>query len=292
MTAPVRSPCAPHFYRGDTAWQVATFLRDFAPVERPLRPVAGVVPHAGWSYSGGTAARVFRNLADKRGLGDGAGVSFVLLGAVHAGHVRRPAVYPAGAWRVPGGTVRVDDALAAALVAGAEGLVGASTDAHAGEHSIEVQVPLLHELLPAARIVPLAVPPTRDAVAVGRAVGTVAQGWPDGTVIVVGTTDLTHYGPHYGFVPAGEGPAAQAWMEANDRRIIERATALDAPGVLEEAATHRNACGAGALAATIAAARAMGAREGVLVEYTTSHAVRPDEEFSMAVGYAGLLFGS
>jgi len=295
MTAPhpLRDPCATGFYRGDPRRQVASFLSDFVPVERPARPVAGVVPHAGWVYSGRTAARVFRNLAEKRALGDGAGVTFVLLGAVHRWGVRQPAVYPAGAWRTPGGAVAVDADLAAALVeSGREARLVASADAHEDEHSIEVQVPLLHEVLPAARIVPVAMPPTRDALAVGRVIGEVAARWKDATVLVVGTTDLTHYGLDYGFAPAGSGPPAEAWMAANDRRMIERARALDAAGVLAEAAEHHNACGAGAVAGTIAAARALGADEGVLVEYTTSHAVRPDEVFSMAVGYAGLLFGS
>lgn len=292
MTPAVRQPCAPHFYRGDPARQVAQFLKDFQPVERPARPVAGAVPHAGWMYSGRTAARVFRNIAEKRGLGDGSGVTFVLFGAVHVGRFRHAAVYPDGAWRTPGGAVAVDAALAEAIVAAAGGLITVSPDAHEGEHSIEVQVPLLHELLPAARIVPIAAPPTRDAPEVGRAVGAVAARWEAGPVLVVGTTDLTHYGLNYGFAPAGFGPSAQAWMEANDRRLIDRAQALDAPGVLEEAAAHHNACGPGALAATIAAAQAMGADEGGLVEYTTSHAARPDEEFTMAVGYAGLLFGT
>jgi hypothetical protein len=294
MSAPhtLREPCAPGFYRGDPGRQVAAFLRDFVPSERPARPVAGLVPHAGWVYSGRTAARVFRNLAEKRGLGDGAGVTFVLLGAVHRWGVRQPAVYPGGAWRTPDGVVAVDADLAAALLdAGREARLVASAEAHDDEHSIEVQVPLLRELLPAARIVPVALPPTAEAPAAGRVIGEVAARWSDATVLVVGTTDLTHYGASYGFAPAGQGPPAEAWMAANDHRIIERATGMDAGGVLAEAAQHHNACGAGAVAATIAAARALGAAEGVLVEYTTSHAVRPDEPFSMAVGYAGILYG-
>lgn len=292
MTAPLRMPCASGFYRGDTEGQLGAFLADFTPVDRPTHPVAGVVPHAGWFYSGRVAARIFRNLAERRALGDGEGVTVVLFGAVHSGYVRRASVFPGGAWRTPLGDVAVDRTLAEVVVAESGGLVSASTDAHAGEHSIEVQVPMIRHILPRARILPVATPPSSEAPEVGEAVGRVAKAWDGGAVLVVGTTDLTHYGPDYGFAPAGTGPAAEAWMRENDRRIIGRAIALDARGALAEAAANRNACGAGALAATIAAARAMGADEGVLVDYTTSHDVRPESAFTMAVGYAGFLFGT
>ena len=79
-------------------------------------------------------------------------------------------------------------------------------------------------------------------------------------------------------------------MEDNDRRIIERAEQLDAEGVLAEALSNHNACGGGAFAAGVAAAKDLGASRGVLLRYTTSHDVMPEGPFRMAVGYAGMLF--
>lgn len=60
--------------------------------------------------------------------------------------------------------------------------------------------------------------------------------------------------------------------------------------IVREARENRNACGSGALAATVAAAEAMGANKGHLLEYTTSHDVMPEGEFRMAVGYAGIVY--
>ena len=60
--------------------------------------------------------------------------------------------------------------------------------------------------------------------------------------------------------------------------------------IVPEAGRNMNACGAGAMAATVAAARALGCAGGLTVEYTTSYDVVPDREFRMAVGYVGMIF--
>ena len=65
---------------------------------------------------------------------------------------------------------------------------------------------------------------------------------------------------------------------------------MHAEELVPEAARHQNACGPGALAAAVAAARTLGAERGRLVDYTTSYDVVPEPVFRMAVGYAGLLF--
>ena len=83
-------------------------------------------------------------------------------------------------------------------------------------------------------------------------------------------------------------------MNRNDRRIIDLALQFQAEKAVPEAQAHSNACGAGAIAATVAAAKAMGAEKAALVQYTTSHDVfnEPPDDYSLAVGYAGIIFGS
>jgi len=105
-----------------------------------------------------------------------------------------------------------------------------------------------------------------------------------------GSTDLTHYGDAYSFTPAGYGPNAYQWMRENDAQLLRLVEQMRASEILREASHHHNACGAGSLAATVEAARVMGAERGYLLEYTTSYDVRAESEFSMAVGYAGVLF--
>ena len=69
-------------------------------------------------------------------------------------------------------------------------------------------------------------------------------------------------------------------------------TALEmrAEDVAPEAARSQSACGAGAIAATVAAARALGAQKGFLLEHTTSYDVQPDGGADTFVGYAGIIF--
>ncbi|HOG48192.1 MAG TPA: AmmeMemoRadiSam system protein B [Anaerolineae bacterium] len=248
------------------------------------RFVAGLVPHAGWAYSGPTAARAFAALA-----AGGAPQTVVFFGAVHAWGVRRPALYARGAWHTPLGPLPVDEAMAAEILREAGGEVAASEQAHSEEHSIEVQLPFVAYLWPKAAIVPLMVPPSAGAAAVGEAVARAVQ--PRGhAVYLVGSSDLTHYGPNYGIVPRGAGPEALAWAKENDQRLLDDVVHLRAEAIVERANADRSACGGGAIAATVAAARALGATEGRILEHTTSYDVRPTGTPRDFVGYASVVF--
>jgi AmmeMemoRadiSam system protein B len=187
------------------------------------------------------------------------------------------------------GEVSVDEELALGLLAGLKDELAADPHAHAQEHSLEVQLPFIKYFFPGAKIVPIRIAANSGAAALGAKIG--EQLKKSGKkVAVIGTTDLTHYGDTYGFSPAGYGEKAYAWMQNNDLRIIKLALSLEADAIVAEAAAHYNACGAGAMAATVAAAAAMGAQRGIQLEYTTSHAVSGEKDFYMGVGYAGLIF--
>jgi hypothetical protein len=213
----------------------------------------------------------------------------VLFGAVHVRGVRRPALYPEGAWWTPVGTVEVDADLAREIGEAAGAHLASDPGAHDGEHSLEVQVPFIRRLFPDARIVPILVPPGEDAVPLGERVGALLAGREG--VAFLGSTDLTHYGPRYGFTPVGSGPEALRWAkEENDRSMIDLVRALRAEEVLSDFRRRHNACGPGAIAAAVAAARAQGAREVSLLEHITSAEVRPEWGGEDFVGYAGIVF--
>jgi AmmeMemoRadiSam system protein B len=257
------------------------------PDDLPGRLFGGLVPHAGWVYSGRLAAMTFKAL-----LADGGIQTVVLLGADHTGMVRAGEVWPAGAWETPLGKAAVDEELAAELLKGCD-LLRANPAAHAHEHSLEVQVPILQVLAPEAKIVPIAVPPTSDAVTIGKAVGEVLADKASGRVVVVGSTDLTHHGGHFGN-PGGHGEKSEAFGRANDRRMLDLIEAMDAEAVVPEALGHHNACGAGAVAAAVAAAKAMGATVGRILAYTNSyeivHKQAPYDLDDTTVGYASVVF--
>jgi AmmeMemoRadiSam system protein B len=252
----------------------------------PDRPLGGVVPHAGWFFSGKVAARVIAALAARR-----QPKTIVLFGAVHSWRVGQAAVYDAGRWATPIGEMGIDEALARRVTE--KGRIAADPAAHQHEHSIEVQVPFVQHLLPDAKILPILVPPTDQAPEVGRVVAeTVRDEGVDAAF--VGSTDLTHYGPRYDYCPVGSDEKALAWAkDVNDRRFIDLMLSLDAESVVAEAQAHHNACGSGAVAATLSACRELGAAKGVLLEHTTSNEVMRKEGMGPsadAVGYAGVLF--
>ena len=260
------------------------FLKSFDPPELPGRVVAGIVPHAGWYYSGRTAARVFSSIKSRR-----SPRTFILLGTVHVPGVRTNSLFSEGEWVTPLGSLKVDETLAERLLDLMPEILIPNTGAHTHEHSIEVQTPMIKYLFPDAMILPIAVPPSDDALELGAGIGKlIVQEGID--AVVIGSTDLTHYGDNYGFTPAGYGEKAHMWMLGNDGRIISLAVEMNAEWILREAAKNHNACGPGAMAATVAAAKAMGAERGYIIERTTSHDVRPSGGFDMAVGYAGIVF--
>ena len=253
----------------------------------------GLVPHAGWSYSGALAALTFKALC---AAGDVDTV--VLFGADHFGTVQRGEVYPTGAWETPLGEVTVDEELAAAIIAAGAPFRAnpAAHDYHAtyrrAEHSIEVQLPLLKAVAPEAKIVPIAVPPTRLAVEIGQAVADVLARAP-GRTAVVGSTDLTHHAGHFP-APGGRGEVGEQWACANDRRMLDLIEAMDDARTIDEAATHANACGAGAITAAIAACKRLGATRGLCLQYTNSYQVvradHPHYDDDTTVGYASVVF--
>ena len=285
----VRRPAvADRFYPGDRT-SCVRLIKDCLPAEPdpnlPEKIVAGLVPHAGWAYSGPVAARVFAAIHAQT-----VPETFVLLSAMHRWSASRPAVYARGRWATPLGEVEVDDELATAILKAGDGLLTKAPGAHSDEHSAEVQVPFIQYLFPEAKILPILIPPDEEAARVGEVIGqaVLASQKP---AVVIGTTDLTHYGKaYYGFAPAGTGEPALEWARANDERVINLILALRAEEIVAETDAHRNACGGGAIAGTVAAARTLGVEEGRLLEYTTSHHIMPRGPATDFVGYAAILF--
>jgi AmmeMemoRadiSam system protein B len=255
----------------------------------PSKIVAGLVPHAGWVCSGAVAGKVFRAIRS-RGPVD----TIVLFGAVHRYGLSRPAMFGSGQWETPLGQVEIDQGLAERILAETD-LIIENSQAHVMEHSLEVQVPIIQHIFPQARILPIMTPPNDLAGETGSVVGRILRTWA-GSAVCVGSTDLTHYGPNYGMTSHGRGLEGIRWSkDVNDEGLIKKILAMDAEGALDYAERHMAACGAGAIAATINAAKELAASKVVVLEHTNSYEVlhkRYGEMDGDAVGYAGIIFGT
>lgn len=278
-----RKQCAEHFHAEASESAIEGYLTGFEPPDVATPPAAGLVPHAGWAYSGAVAAKVFRTIQQYRRPD-----TFVIFGTVHR-RIAGDAVYARGSWLTRFGEVAIDEDLADRLIEDGRGLLERSESAHDGEHSIEVQMPFLKHFFPDARAVPISVLPHSDAPIVGKRIGELVKE-SDSDIVILGTTDLTHYGDAYSFSPGGHGPEGHEWMKRNDARIIGLAESMRPEEIVQEAKKNMNACGAGAMAATVAAAKALGCGSGLTIQYTTSYDVIPDRTFRMAVGYVGMVF--
>lgn len=255
-------------------------------VEAPRDAVAAIVPHAGWVYSGAIAFEALRQLKLQNATPD-----LILLFGGHLGPRHEPRLLIEGEWQTPFGEVAIPVDLAQDVAMGIECDIE-TPEAYYDDNAVEVQMPMIKNLWPDTPVLALGVPPTDRAPSIGREVLDLARrrGFED--IIVVGSTDLTHYGPNYDFQPHGRGLAGLEWMKTtNDPAAIERIEAMDGQKLLWVARRQQNACCPGAIAAAIGAANVLGATRGATTEYTTSYDVRPDGAPSSFVGYAGLLLG-
>ena len=142
-----------------------------------------IAPHAGYQYSGPTAAVAYRLLEGRRSRIE----RVVLLGPAHRVYLQGMALPSVEAFTTPLGDVPVD----AEGVERALELPGTqvSDEAHAFEHSLEVHLPFLQTVLDDFRLVPIVVGacPARDVEAVLEAL------WGGDETLIVVSSDLSHF---------------------------------------------------------------------------------------------------
>ena len=274
------------------------------PPDLPARCFGGLVPHAGWSFSGRLAAMTLKALlGDCEGTpdSDGQNKTVVLFGADHTGVVQMGEVFDTGCWETPVGNIAIDESLGAGLLNSTtcSGLLRSNPAAHAQEHSLEVQLPLIATLAPGTKILPIAVPPNGSAANIGRTVGATRKEYKHArNVVIVGSTDLTHHGGHFGYFSGSgrsecRGLQSEVFARKNDRRILDLIEAMDCDAIVPEATRNHNACGAGAIAATMGAVGQLGATKAKILGYTNSYEIMHGNSESAddaTVGYASVVF--
>jgi MEMO1 family protein len=257
----------------------------------PARPWKGaIVPHAGWIASGAIAGESLRTLA--AGL-DVPPELVVVFAAVHT-----PIDLPLAAldsharWAVPGGESRVAQDLGERLL-GSSDLFAVDDRMHDREHAVEVELPLIQAVWPTASVLPVEVPLTEDAAEIGRHAAAQVRA-AGARAVFLASSDLTHYGPSYGFAPAGVGMQGLSWAKDNDRRLLELVAGLAVERIVPEVRARANACGGGAIAAMLSACLESGATRAEVLRHANSYetlaGVVPQRPVD-AVGYAAVAVG-
>lgn len=263
----------------DCQKEIESFLEGWTPDRPPsTKGVGGIVPHAGWYFSGRLAAKVLFTLKSSDR------VDVVVLYGGHLSAQDLPRIVTEESWETPFGNVEIDTGFAKDLMNGVE---MRKESPASGDNTIEVHMAMVKYFFPNAKLIAVRSPLSVKAEVLGREVARIAK--KDGlSILAIGSTDLTHYGPNYGFMGKGFGPASVEWVKKeNDRGFIERALEMDTEGLLRHALQNDSACSAGAALAAIATCKALGAKKGRLLDYYTSYDLMPDDSF---VGYAGILY--
>ena len=276
----VRKRSLPSGWYPGTAAQCQTdieeFLIGFTPPEGDW--IGGVAPHAGWFFSGRAAARVVKTLSQ------GPAVDRVVLYGGHLSGSAEPIVYTEDSWETPLGLVPMDTAFARALISSGDTVEAGIAYA---DNTVEIQLPFVSRFFGGTPVIALHSPAGQGAIRLASAV-TDRLKEKGLKAVFLGSSDLTHYGPNYGWSPKGTGPEAVDWVKhENDRSIIEKAVAMDAHGVLQDQHSRQNTCSAGPIASVVSSVSAYGRDKGRLLEYYTSYDVMPGSSF---VGYAAIVF--
>jgi AmmeMemoRadiSam system protein B len=226
--------CAGTFYPGvrlalDTA--VRGYLSEVPTGSaNEAAPKALIAPHAGYVYSGPVAACAYARLGERRGRI----TRVVLIGPSHRVFLRGLAAPDVDAFATPLGDVPVDRAWLARALALPQ--VQVSNRAHAGEHSLEVQLPFLQVTLGAFALVPL-VAGDASAEEVAEVLDTL---WGGDETLVVVSSDLSHYEPY------------------ESARRLDAATAHAIESRYPEAIGEDDACGCVPIRGLLLVARARG----------------------------------
>jgi AmmeMemoRadiSam system protein B len=266
----LRQPAvADQFYPGDPR-QLAATIRALAqpvPEDRKVNALAVVSPHAGYIYSGRTAAETFARVRIP--------ADVVIIGPNHHGRGAPLAIVSEGSWAMPFGEVLINHELSE-LIKSHTPQAQEDSSAHHFEHSLEVQVPFLQAARTKFSLSPLVVSQLNLAACreVGQGLATAIKEFSR-PVLIVASTDMTHYEP-------------RSFASRQDQLALARVTELDPEGLYRTVLEHDiTMCGFIPTTITLFAALALGASKAELISYSDSGEASGDTD--RVVGYAGLV---
>ncbi len=230
--------------------QIADFLKNV----KDLPPLAGepqalICPHAGYTYSGQTAAYAYSLVQGK------SYETVVIIGPSHRHGFDGCSIYSKGGFETPLGVAEVDSDLAERIAA-KTGFFYISA-AHKEEHSIEVQVPFIQKVLPGAKIVPIVMGyPTR------KTISSLAEGLAEAVeakkTLIIASTDLSHY-------------LSKEEARATDSQTISLIQKVETATLINKLSRGENfMCGGGPVVSTLLAMKKRGQPRVDLLHYSDS----------------------
>ena len=224
-----------------------------------------VCPHAGYMYSGASAAHSYLELGVQK-----PPETVVIIGPNHTGWGTPVSVMQEGVWETPLGQVTIDSELADKIIEFSPTARG-DESAFIREHSIEVQLPFLQFIYPDFKFVPICMgyQDLETSVELGQAIYKASQ---DKEIIVVASSDLTHQ-------------ESKASANKKDGYVLDAIREMDEVKLQESVKRHRiSTCGYGTISTALVYSKLKGATNAEVLSYYTSGDIIGDH--SAVVGYA------
>lgn len=283
------SNLAGRWYSSDAAVlaaQIDRLLDDAPKPKSGLTPRILILPHAGYQYSGRTAAAGYR-LIGVTGKPALVPEIIVIIAPSHYSSFNGCSALEADAWETPLGRVKIDRRLAEMLRGG---MFTNDPNVHEVEHSIEIHLPFIQRIyrdkIERLKILPVLVG-SIDRTQAHAAAKRLAAATAGKSVLYIASSDFTHYGPRFGFTPFGSGRSAAERVKSLDKGAIDLILKRDAKGFyayVEQ--TGATICGWKAI--TIAVSLPIAVSSARLIAYDTSTSVTGD--YSDSVSYASIAF--
>ncbi len=259
---------AGQFYPDDALELKSMIAAWLAPEVSKKNCLGCILPHAGYAYSGKVAADTVAQIEIKD--------SLVLFGPNHTGQGKDFSLMAQGTWQTPLGNIEIDRQLAELFLAKSKYLQK-DCRAHAQEHSLEVQLPILQYFRQDFKIVPIIFSSVDlfelKQVAEELAAVVIAHDLKS-SIMFIASSDLTHYEPQSS-AEFKDALAIRAILDLDEQKLHQ---------AVEE--SQISMCGFAPIAVLIMTAKLLGAKQGELIKYQTSGQTSGDR--SSVVGYAGI----
>ncbi len=273
MQQKIRKPAvAGMFYPGQKETlqrEVAMYLENSKQEEIVTRVYGLVSPHAGYMYSGGVAARAYRQLMD-RDID-----TVVVISPSHRIYFEEVSVYDGDAYETPIGMIPTDKDLARKIADTHPNLILSGMGHDIEEHALEVQLPFLQHVLDQFKLVPIVMGDQKSENVIALA-DALSKNLRNRKAVIVASSDLSHY-------------------HSSDKAVLLDQVVVEDLNNFDDIKLEQDLqngvcemCGGGPVLSTMKACKALGARKSKVLLYRNSGDVTGDR--SQVVGYLAAMF--
>jgi MEMO1 family protein len=239
-------------------------------------PVSAIVPHAGWFFCGNLSVNCIRVLKEKNGI-----IKNVFIFGGHLSEVNLAVMETFDYAQTPFGNLKNNRDVINFLKDDDK----IQTVDFLNDNTIEILLPIVYHFFGSdITVTAIYLPPHMK---IKELIEKLYKNFGTQSVFI-GSTDLTHYGPNYGFTHHDKELEPVDWVKKiNDKNYIDMLLEMKDKEALEYALKNKSACSSGAALGALLSAKQAGIKQGNIIGYNTSYEKHKNSSF---VGYVGILY--